>query len=71
MNSITTYYRSKDGATIVEYVNGAFHSWTNIRADKISIEALRHDIAMFEEELNFELFEKKPFEEILNQFINS
>ncbi len=64
MNSITTYYRSKDGATIVEYVNGAFHSWTNIRADKISIETLRHDIAMFEDELDLELFEKIPFGQI-------
>ncbi|MCO5258893.1 MAG: hypothetical protein M9916_02000 [Crocinitomicaceae bacterium] len=71
MNSITTYYRSKDGATIVEYVNGAFHSWTNIRADKISIEALRHDIAMFEEELDLELFEKVPLNSIKFNILNS
>lgn len=59
MNTIiSTYYQSKDGATIVQYINGVFYSWTNIQADKISIEALRHDIAMFEEELDLELFEK-------------
>ena len=72
MNTIISiYYQSKDGATIVQYVDGAFHSWTNIQADKISIEALRHDIAMFEEELDLELFEKVPLNSIKFNILNS
>lgn len=72
MNTIiSTYYQSKDGATIVQYVGGAFHSWTNIQADKISIEVLRHDIAMFEEELDLELFEKVPLNSIKFNILNS
>lgn len=55
---MTRNYISKCGCIGLEYIDGVLNQLVVLNEDRVDFDALRHDIELYEDDINTDLFEQ-------------